>query len=700
MKRMLQYCIAFAMVVLLFQPSVANAEEMKNKVDRTIAPEYQVIPVGDGAVTEDGTSFETAYSLTTGTMQIHGETYVKYVNNTGSGVQLNLWSSDNNCDPYLYVYKLEGDEYVAWGTYDDDDYDNDFEFVRELADGDTVYFRVTEYEYKEDEGTNDFSYTLNTVVTAIKEIESVTGIASYPENSAYEEFMQLYEYSPSLTGLTVNVKYDDGTAGTVVYGSIGDWGYNTEAIKPEVGTYPIKVTFSYLGKVFNFDVNVTVKSLLAESTLASATVNTLTTTAYNNDKYVAYAMTIPTSGYYNLYCETGSYVEFFMYDSNNRLAKFSDYFYYDGINTRNYLAAGTYYMFVNVEEKGKSATWKLSPGTDANMEGLSTNNIPIQLYTGKEITPEISLMYKGNDVTTYKDRDGDPGTIKCYYYGNVNPGTATVKIGYDFCVTDEGWHNGYYYTTFNICKPITGATVTVSNLVYTGTPLVPATTVTMDGKTLELGKDYKVTADSNVNAGVKTLTIEGIGIYTGQITQSYTIVKAEQTIDVADEFVKNKSSKKFVLNAKAMGALTYQTSNKKIATVDNKGAVKLKKKYGVANITINAAATENYNAASRVVKVIVTSKATKIASVKSTTKKKAAVKIKRAAGAQGYEISYSMDKEFKTGVKTTTSKKTTATLKKLKGGKTYYVRVRSYRKVGGKKLYSEYSAAKSVKIKK
>ena len=273
-----------------------------------------------------------------------------------------------------------------------------------------------------------------------------------------------------------------------------------------------------------------------------------------------------------------------------------------------------------------------------------------------------------------------------------------MEIYYNYYVGDQ-YYYGYYNTSFDIKTDMSKASVKVGNLVYSGKAVAPTATVVFGGKTLKAGTDYKVIPDKNVNAGTRTATIQGTGNYMGTIAAKYVINKANQTINVTNEFIKNKSSKKFDLKATAPGALSYQTSNKKIATVNSAGKVSLKKKYGTANITVTAAATPNYNAASKIVKVVVTSKATKVASVKSTAKKKATVKIKKATGAQGYEISYSTDSTFKTGVKTTTTKKTTATLKKLKSKKTYYVRVAAYKTINGTKQFGSYSAAKSVKVK-
>ena len=68
----------------------------------------------------------------------------------------------------------------------------------------------------------------------------------------------------------------------------------------------------------------------------------------------------------------------------------------------------------------------------------------------------------------------------------------------------------------------------------------------------------------------------------------------------------------------------------------------------------------------------------------------------------GYQIQYSLKSSFKSGVKSVTVKgykKTSTQIKKLKARKKYYVRVRTYKTVSGKKLYSPWSAKKAVRIK-
>lgn len=102
--------------------------------------------------------------------------------------------------------------------------------------------------------------------------------------------------------------------------------------------------------------------------------------------------------------------------------------------------------------------------------------------------------------------------------------------------------------------------------------------------------------------------------------------------------------------------------------------------------------------------VTVATKVSKVtlSSVKSTKKAQANVVWKTVTGASGYVVEYSTSKKFtsKTTKKVAlkkSAKKTT--LKKLKSGKKYYVRVKAYKTVNGKKVYGAYSSVKSVKVK-
>lgn len=88
--------------------------------------------------------------------------------------------------------------------------------------------------------------------------------------------------------------------------------------------------------------------------------------------------------------------------------------------------------------------------------------------------------------------------------------------------------------------------------------------------------------------------------------------------------------------------------------------------------------------------------------LKNKKGKKMVVSWKKVRDAAGYQIQYSTSKKMKAAKKVTVKKasKTKMTITKLKKKKRYYVRIRSYKKVGAKKMYSSWSKIKKVKITK
>lgn len=79
---------------------------------------------------------------------------------------------------------------------------------------------------------------------------------------------------------------------------------------------------------------------------------------------------------------------------------------------------------------------------------------------------------------------------------------------------------------------------------------------------------------------------------------------------------------------------------------------------------------------------------------------KATLKWKKVSGASGYLL-YRSDRRDGgfTCINSVSSRKTSYTNTKLKKGQTYYYRIRAYRKVGGKRVYGNFSVVKAVKVK-
>ena len=121
-------------------------------------------------------------------------------------------------------------------------------------------------------------------------------------------------------------------------------------------------------------------------------------------------------------------------------------------------------------------------------------------------------------------------------------------------------------------------------------------------------------------------------------------------------------------------------------------------KPGIAKVTVTGAggaSTEVKNATFKILP--------KKAALKKVTpaKKKLTVTWAKDNTVTGYEVQYSLKKNFK-GAKTAKITKAGTTkkiIKKLKSGKKYFVKVRSYKKAGKVMLYGAWSKAKNAKVK-
>lgn len=91
---------------------------------------------------------------------------------------------------------------------------------------------------------------------------------------------------------------------------------------------------------------------------------------------------------------------------------------------------------------------------------------------------------------------------------------------------------------------------------------------------------------------------------------------------------------------------------------------------------------------------------TSLSLAKSTSAGKLTLKWKKVSSADGYQIQYALKKNF-SGKKTVNVSRAKTVSKKLSGlkkGKTCYVRIRTWKKVSGRKYYSSWSGKKKVKI--
>ena len=126
-----------------------------------------------------------------------------------------------------------------------------------------------------------------------------------------------------------------------------------------------------------------------------------------------------------------------------------------------------------------------------------------QIFTGSEITPAVVVTLNGNVLGS------EDYTVT--YSDNIQAGTARVTV------TGKGIYKGSPdEVTFEI-KPLDIKDAIVSPIedqTYTGSAITPAVTVTLNGKVLT-DKDYSVEYSNNTQVGCATVKVTGVGNYTG-----------------------------------------------------------------------------------------------------------------------------------------------------------------------------------------
>ena len=178
-------------------------------------------------------------------------------------------------------------------------------------------------------------------------------------------------------------------------------------------------------------------------------------------------------------------------------------------------------------------------------------------------------------------------------------------------------------------------------------------------------------------------------------------VKSAPTVTVKDSTitVSNKSqTTKLDVKADEDAKLTYKSDNKSVK-VDKNGKVTIAKNF-VGKATITVTATSGSTKTTKKVTITVNPKGTTFRSVYNGAGKKLKAYWNRNSQVTGYQLQYGTSKNF-TGCKTVTlkSNKYTGSVRTgLKKNATYYVRIRTYKRVSGKTYYSAWSKVKSFKV--
>ena len=177
--------------------------------------------------------------------------------------------------------------------------------------------------------------------------------------------------------------------------------------------------------------------------------------------------------------------------------------------------------------------------------------------------------------------------------------------------------------------------------------------------------------------------------------------KSAPTVTVKDSTitVSNKSqTTKLDVKADKDAKLTYKSDNKSVK-VDKNGKVTIAKNF-VGKATITVTATSGGAKTTQKVTITANPKGTTFRAVYNGKGRKLKAYWNRNSQVDGYQLQYGTSKNF-TGCKTVTlnSNKYTGSVRTgLKKNATYYVRIRTYKRVSGKTYYSDWSKVKSFKV--
>ncbi len=161
-------------------------------------------------------------------------------------------------------------------------------------------------------------------------------------------------------------------------------------------------------------------------------------------------------------------------------------------------------------------------GDDGLAKDMTLEDIEDQIYTGRGVTPDVNLTFhrgqRSEEETDQKLILNRDYTLS--YAANVSVGMAEVSI------TGIGNFTGKVQTQFRILGPLTLATVAdIPIQQYTGSPIEPKPQITFTGTELKENEDYTLTYENNINRGTATITIEGMGWYTGIRKVSFDIAR-------------------------------------------------------------------------------------------------------------------------------------------------------------------------------
>lgn len=399
-----------------------------------------------------------------------------------------------------------------------------------------------------------------------------------------------------------------------------------------------------------------------------------------------------------------------------------------------------------------SFTYTLKPKDLKAESYYNGDDLGTYKWTGKEVKPDIGKIYVQDIYGSVVDTEAVEGKdYQLEYSNNIEEGTATVKVvgigdakgtvlTYTYHIEKQHGWNGFYSKGHKDGESLgtfkwTGNTVLID----------PDMRCSHCDKELQENVDYKVEYSNNIDPGVASMKIIGMGDYKGYELNFTFVIEKKAPTTTEDQkptttttetkpttgTTESSSATSETKPTTGTTAATTTTTESKPTTEDKTTATTESTPTTSSTTTETKPATTETRPSTEDSSTAGTTAAKKetattAAPVIRISVKKAAIQkikvlkkaftiniLKNKDQVTGYQISYSYKKNFK-GQKVKDLKKfkykkikvkrkkytiTSYKVKGLKKKKTVYVRVRAYKQVGKTKAYGKWSSVKKVKIK-
>ena len=345
-----------------------------------------------------------------------------------------------------------------------------------------------------------------------------------------------------------------------------------------------------------------------------------------------------------------------------------------------YLAGGT----ISIKGLNKKSTtpFKFADLDGNGRAGYCTEDFPY-LFTYKNNTPNIIDVDSQGIITT---KAAGTGSFTVYYKGTVELCTVTVNVSLSY-------KDMLALTPTPSPKPTEPPKQTeTAKPTSTPDPQPPKQTeTTKPAEPPKQTETAKPTSTPNPQPPKQTETTKPAEP-PKQTEPSKPVKPVSRKLTVK---VKNVT-----YNGKAQKpAITVYAGKKKLSSKYYTVSYKNNKNVGYGTVVVKGKGSYGKYSGTAAFKINL--KKTKLSSAKSTKRKTFTTTWKKTGGNSGWQVQYSTNKKFRSGVRTVNlkSRNTRLAVRNLKNRKKYYVRVRSYKKVGRQTWYSGWSNVKCIKIK-